>query len=380
MENERRKIGLITYHAAYNCGAVLQAYATQKTLEKLGFPNEIVDYQTRSEIFCYHKDFSWRKGLRNWISTFGFFFIRKARRIRREKFEQFINHYLTLSPRRYATCRELQAEKFGYETLVSGSDQIWNISCGEFLNEPREAILPYFLDFAHPKKKIAYASSIGDYNNLNYIKSYAPYLKQFNALSVREPRSARLIGKAIGRPVELVADPTQLFTREEWQIAGTYRPKTSRKYLLIYTLYWMPWTMKKWLAAIKQIAHRFNLDVYCISPMNYYHDNEVHWLNEAGPLDFLSYMSHASLIITNTFHGTIFPMNFNVPFYSCAVREGTRQGHILEMCDLEDRILNSPSELCEITDYSCDFTTSNAIMEELRHKSMSWLDSVLKSC
>lgn len=376
MDENRLKTGLITYHAAYNFGAVLQAFALQQTLDKIGIPNEIIDYQTKGEINAYHHDLHFNN-IRNILASAGFVFYRKARKKRAQKFASFIADYMRLTPRRYTTYAEIHNENFMYENLLSGSDQIWNIDCGEFQGETPEAILPYFLDFAHPKKKISYASSIGDTHQLNYVKRYLPYLSQFDALSVREPRACRLIGKATGKSVELVVDPTWLLARDEWQIDGTYCPQTNKRYILCYILYWMPWKMKQWLKAIKSFARRFNFDVYCISPMNCYFDNEVHWLHDAGPLDFLSYMNHASLVITNTFHGTIFPMNFNVPFYSCNVLQGTRQGHILATCDLEERILNSPLELYEITDYACDFTTPDTIIKGLRNKSLDWLKSVL---
>jgi len=377
MMTNKPKVGLITYHAAYNFGSVLQAYATQKTLEKLGYPNEIVDYRTKSQTDWYHKDFSLKAGPWNWITTFGFNFIRKARRKRREKFESFITHYLHLSPRQYTDYSQIRAEKFDYDILVSGSDQVWNIGCGEFRNEPNESILPYFLDFANPKKKIAYASSIGG-QTLHFVKKYVPYLQQFDTLSTREPSGARIIGKATGRLVETVVDPTWLFTGQEWQIEGTYKPDTSRRYILWYTLYMTPRGMKRWLDVIKEFARRYDFDIYCLSPLSYYYDKEVIWLNEAGPLDFLSYMKHASLVITHTFHGTIFAMNFNVPFYSCNAVEGSRQGQILTLCDLEDRILSNPSDLREITDYSCDFTGSNAMLERMRRNSLDYLKSALE--
>ena len=377
MDANRHKTGLITYHAAYNFGSVLQAYATQKTLEKMGYPNEIVDYRTQSQTDWYHKDFSWKAGPRNWINTFGFNFIRKARRIRREKFERFITDYLTLSPRRYTTYEELRKEPFEYDILISGSDQVWNIGCGEFCNEPKESILPYFLDFANPKKKIAYASSIGG-QTLHNIKKYAPYLSRFDALSTREPSGARIIGKAANRDIEVVVDPTWLLTRQEWQIEGVYTPKAKRGYVLWYTLYMFPWQMKKWLKAIKEFAARNNLDVYCISPLVYCRDKEVHWIDDAGPIDFLSYMMNASCVITTTFHGTIFPINFNVPFFSCNAAVGSRQGQMLALCNLEDRILGSPQELGEITDYTCDFTEASDRIEQMRSRSLDWLKSALK--
>lgn len=372
----KNKLGLITYHAAYNFGSVLQSYATQVTLERLGYPNEIIDYRTKSQTFWYHTDFTFKFGLLGPLKMLGFNFIRKKRCERIAKFNDFINNYLKLSACSYTNYAQFRDAETDYDILVSGSDQIWNIDCGEFAFELQESILPYFLAFSSARKRVAYASSIG-HKHLNYVKKFQPHLSKFDALSTREPGGARILRKALGREVEVVADPTWLLDKAAWQIKGTYKPDVPKKYILWYTLNTGPRAAKSWANSIRLLASRFDFDVYWMSPFTYVELAGINRLDNAGPLDFLSYMSNASLVITDTFHGTIFPANFGVPFYSCKVFEGSRQSQILSLCDLEERIVQSPGELVDVKDYSCDFSQSARIITSLRESSIAYLKKSL---
>ena len=85
------------------------------------------------------------------------------------------------------------------------------------------------------------------------------------------------------------------------------------------------------------------------------------------------------MVITNTFHGTIFSMNFQVPFYSCCVQPGSRQGQMLAMCGLEERIINSPGDLMDVNDWACDFSASADTISRLRKKSIEYLENALNS-
>lgn len=370
-------IGLITYHSAYNFGSVLQTYGTIKTIEDLGYKVETIDYRTPSQTFWYHIDWHPRKGFRNMIVNFGFNLIKKTRKIRAQKFEDFINKFLHPSTKKYVTYEDFKNAP-NYPILVSGSDQIWNFYCGEFASEPHEAILPYFLRFGNPRKRIAYASSFGT-QTIRNIRKYAEYLKDYDSLSTREPVIRRYLEKVTGREVDLVCDPTWLLSKEEWlKLEGVYTPKTERPYIFVYALNWTFRVFSSWMNAIKLLAKRNGWDVYVISPLTYNSDKEVRMLQDAGPIDFLSYLANAAFVVTNTFHGTIFSINFQRPFFSLTVDAGSRQGQMLKLCDLEDRIILNVSELADASDLSVDFTHSAKELDAYRAKSIEYLKNALK--
>ncbi len=378
MENNDKPIGLITYHAAYNFGSVLQAYGTVKTIEKIGCQVETIDYRTPSQTFWYQTDFSRKKGLRSMIDNLGFCFIKLARKKRAKKYEDFIAKFLNPTSKRYTNYKELLDADFNYDVLISGSDQVWNIGCGEFKYEPEDAIQPYFLQFGNTKKRVAYASSFGCQTFRN-IRKYKNLLCQYDALSTREPIVRNYMEKVTDRNVELVCDPTWLLNKNEWlSLQGCFTPDTKHPYIFVYALYWNFRALDRWLSKIKELANKKGMEVYCISPLNYHRDKDIVMIQDAGPLDFLSYLAHASLVVTNTFHGTIFSMNFEIPFYSCCVQPSSRQGQMLAMCGLEDRIINNPTELLEDDDYKCDFSRSSETINNLRLRSITYLENTIK--
>ena len=374
---KKDKIGLITYHAAYNFGSILQTYGTISTLEKLGWDVETIDYRTPSQTFWYQKDFSLKKGIRSMIDNIGFEFIKSARKIRAKKYEQFISEFLRPSDRRFSSYKELCNAKMDYDILISGSDQVWNINCGEFKYEKPDAILPYFLNFGNPHKRIAYASSFGP-QTLRNIRKFKDQLTRYDFLSTREPFTREYIERVTNKDVKLVCDPTWLIDKSQWlSLPGVYAPQTRRPYIFVYILYWDFRAMRRWLPKIKELADQKGLDVYCISPLNYCKYKGINMIQDAGPLDILSYLANADFVITNTFHGTIFSMNLEKPFYSCDVQPGSRQGQMLSICELEDRIINNPYELIENLDLQCDFEHSTKKIIKFREESINYLKNAL---
>lgn len=376
MDSTKGKVGLITYHAAYNFGSVLQAYATQKKIEDIGFEVEIIDYRTPSQTLWYTKDVTIKKGIKNLIKSPIFLRIKQARKERAEKFDMFIETMMNLSKDRFTKFADFNS--LSYPILVSGSDQVWNIGCGEFRNEPSDAIRPYFLDFGKPEKRIAYASSFGTPTPLQ-VKRFIPFLKKYDYISTREPIGKKYIDRYLSKPVDLVCDPTWLLNKEEW--SGIINVDTPQEpYILIYNLGWTFRDCKGWLSAIKKIADEKGWKVYCISPLNPLRFSGIEMLDNAGPIDFLAYLKNARLMITNTFHGTIFSLNFEIPFISCQAQSSSRQGQMLEMCGLDERIANNPSDLQYIDiKNTLDFSNSSKIINDFRESSINYLRRAL-SC
>ena len=372
MKPNKERVGLITYHAAYNFGSVLQAYATQKTIEDMGYEVEVIDYRTNSQVLWYTQDVSIKKGWRNLLHAPEFWAIKKHRVTRIAKFEKFINGKMNLTSKRFTRFEDFKGVE--YDILVSGSDQVWNIGCGEFRYEPFDAIRPYFLDFGNPRKRIAYASSFGPASVL-VVKPFVQYLKQYDAISTREPIVKRYLCQYCNTEAELVCDPTWLLDKSDWcKLIPSDIEIPSEPYLLIYNLPWRRRTSKHWLSAIKNYADKRGLKTYCISPLNPLKYDGITMIDDAGPIDFIALVKNASFVVTNTFHGTIFSMNFEIPFASCQANPGSRQAQMLELCGIEDRIVNSPSEFSLLQD-SVNFDHSTKQILQLRKASREYLNN-----
>jgi hypothetical protein len=121
-----KNIGLITYHSAYNFGSVLQTYATQTAVNKLGHNVTVIDYRPiEGDIF--YKHLYWRhQGIKSVLADFTMLPVTSLRRNREKKFEKFISDYLALSPHRYKQPEDLDELRDTYKITISGSDQIFN--------------------------------------------------------------------------------------------------------------------------------------------------------------------------------------------------------------------------------------------------------------
>ena len=169
-----KKIGIMTFHTAYNYGAVLQAYALQNTLIELGKENEIIDYKCPTFISDY-STIKVNKGIKPFIKSV----LNSLTTVKLKKqYDEFAKHNLILSKEKYNTIDELRKANLKYDMFITGSDQIFDPKCAGF--DPS-----YFLTFVNSeKRKISYAASF-DKMELpdNLIDEYKSRIERFDYLS-----------------------------------------------------------------------------------------------------------------------------------------------------------------------------------------------------
>jgi len=323
-----KRAGIITFHNAENYGAALQTYALMKTLQGLGCDTEVVDYRNRG-VFK-----------RNLIKSlyYALTFQTPLKNIR--IYRQFQRHYLQLSPRPYHTLAEFAADAGRYDYLFFGSDQIWNPDLSNGFDPL------YFGQFSTPAKKIAYAASVGkDQLTSEERQTINRLIQNFDAVSVREETLLPLLDGE----VECVVDPCMLLAGEAWDhIAG--ETKMDSEYILVYQLF----PNKTLLQAALQFARDQNMRVALISPYPTFQGRgQVVKLGRISPTDFLAYYRHAHLVLSDSFHGTLFSILFHKPFYTLlpAAKTG-RITSLLEKLNLSDRIIDQPVAELQPVDYS----------------------------
>ena len=118
-------VGLLTYHAAYNYGSVLQAYATQSAVQRIGYPIRIINYRMKEQKRFYGQLYRTCYGWRTLVRDLMLLPVQKKRQVRQERFEQFFHKYLLLTPEANEP-EEVKEQWQDFDTLISGSDQIWN--------------------------------------------------------------------------------------------------------------------------------------------------------------------------------------------------------------------------------------------------------------
>lgn len=217
--------------------------------------------------------------------------------------ERYISYYRVSPP-------DLSRQIKQYDYCVVGSDQVWNPHFGNYHQ--------FFLGFAPEKKRLSYAASISTMDiPAEEHDFFVQGLKGMKALSVREQAGADLIEQLTGRKAEVHLDPTLLLTADEWRSVS--RKPTwyhGGEYLLTYFLGRRP-------AQIDAIAEELGLTVVNLL------DEAVYEHYVTGVDEFLWAIDHASLVYTDSFHGSVFSILFQTPFVVCD-RYGTGKGDVSE--------------------------------------------------
>jgi hypothetical protein len=375
------KTGLLTFHSAHHYGAQLQAYALMKAIMNTGADCEIINYvriDTVEGKRLFKKGFSARTLLSNAHTILNYSLLKK----RHDRFEGFISNEMRLSEKFYGTYEALLKDKPEYDAYVCGSDQIWNpLIFKENTFDPA-----FFADFAERGRRIAYAPSFGIAEIPEDKKEdLRRYLDRFECLSVREKQGEKIIRDVAGRESLTVLDPTLLLTGEEW---NTYAevPAYKEPYILCYFIS----DPGNYSGYVKALSEKYKLPVVSLCGARRVVPQTRHTVLDAGPREFLGLFSNAALVCTNSFHGTVFSINFKKDFYSFASVHNSektvnsRLYNILEKLGLLPRLVLSD---VDVNDFSgrissesgmIDYSIVNALLQSEREISCSYLKESLQ--
>ena len=360
------KVGILTYHRSHNYGALLQAMALRKSLEKLGHEVKYVDYWPE-----YHKDMyrilskkalsstPLSRKIKNVISV-GLRLVPIMKR--RRKFQSFISKHVD------PYCAPVTES---FDCIVCGSDQIWRKQDG-LLGQ----FNPVYFGAGETKaaQYVSYAASMGiinlDETDKNNLKKW---LSKFTQLSVRETDLKNELD-AIGlRNVREVIDPTLLMDKEEWLRAIPIPKLSSKPYLVLYELLEGSFNMD----AVERFAKDNNLEIKKLrgGAMNYFPKRGDY--HTAGPEEMLSLIANASYVFTSSFHGLVFSIIHNKPFYASFVKNSGRAESLLSMINQSERLL--PPNISNIPDIKAiDYKMVNRILSEKRKESIDFLAAIHK--
>ncbi|MCL2348353.1 MAG: polysaccharide pyruvyl transferase family protein [Planctomycetaceae bacterium] len=304
------KVCTVTFHTSYNYGAVLQTCALRKKVEELGYACDVLDYVPPfREPFFFERAKLFHRRSHPFLSVCYYILnsviLKKKRALRFQRFRDFMEKEYHLSAGKYKNCEDLRTGTNEYDTFICGSDQIWNT--GNY-----QADDGFFLNFVPDgKKKIAYAPSFGvndlEEKSVDFVKKS---LVSFHALSTRESQGKKIISKYLERDSEVVLDPTFLISREKWmELASPY--PINRPYILCYFIHYSPQLIRLANAIKKKTGY----PIYCIDRNGEtFFRSEVNSIYDAGPREFLTLIDNAAIVLTSSFHGTAFSINFNKPF------------------------------------------------------------------
>ena len=365
--NSQKRVGILTFHRAINYGALLQAYALQETLKKMGCEPSIIDYRSPKIESRHHEArLSDCHSLQDLVK---FVFYAKHQNRKYKKFRDFSAANLTFSD----VCinsEQLREMSSQYDKFICGSDQVWNYRITEFDKN-------YFLDFTDDTlKKNSYAASFGIGSiPAEYTEYYKILLKDFNNISVRENQGKKIVKDLINREAELVLDPTLLLTKQDWGSMVTDYKKR-KEYILLYTFGNSP-TIKTF---VEELSRQTGSAIVYIS---YSVVKRVNATYEkcVGPMEFLGLFKNARYVVTNSFHGTCFALNFNKNFFLELLPDSqgvnSRLENILDLFNLRSRqIING--ENANI-DKPINYDEVNKKMLVERQRSLDFLNKIISN-
>lgn len=357
------KIGILTFHRASNYGAVLQAYALTEVLREYHKDTEIVNYYCPEVEMCHHPNKLFRR--QNFISACIHYYGKwKKYRI----FEDFRRRKLQLSEKYEAgTLAEASRQ---YAVFISGSDQVWS-------KKYSGMDTTYLLDFEKdPQKKYSYAASFGFTAFPDGTRDiYAKYLKEFQAVSVRENSAVSLLASECDVKSFMSLDPTLVLSTEKWRKFAKY-PEMPNKYILIYHV--QP------PLHLMEYAKKLSAETGCgIVYLNssYTSHRELNHARFSTPEQFAGWFANAEYVLTNSFHGTAFSIIFQknlVVEIETKLSTNTRSRDLLQLCGLENRILPENYRQFELTPIDWEVAATNLNAE--REKSLTYLRKICEKC
>lgn len=351
------KVATLTFQDADNYGAMLQCYALQKSVERLGVECLVIDYKCSYLNHPYGLAALKRKGLIRFILGNINALVRKPRKKKFKAFRQEIPMTRSVTKQ---NIRELNNE---FDSFIVGSDCVWNDDITDFDTT-------YLLDFVDDcVKKNSYAASFGfSKMKQNKAADYKNYLTQFNEIGVRESSGKDIIDSLLNRKAQFVLDPTLLLDRKDWDLVASPSTQNS-KYIFVYQLA----PSKYLLEIVKKLKVATGYDAIFIPfPVGGFIKSKIH-MND-GPKEWVSLLKNAEYVVTDSFHATAFSVIYGKKVYCCVNELATRIVSLLELLGLNvflfDR--NRKFELLENVDYSKAYS----VLNEKKQQSLDFLKSI----
>lgn len=387
-KKHHKKTAIVSCYFIHNYGSMLQAYATQKVLDKFQIDNETINVtgflgQFRKAQYSYiiksgigtgilkdrmgkAKNLLVKKFLRN-------DYTRDIRK-RDKEFDFFADTWIRKSEV-YSSIEEL-AERCAnqYETVLIGSDQLWlpaNIAANY-----------YTLNFVPEKvNSIAYATSFGVSTLPDDAAEMArKFLPRIKHISVREKAGQDLIMKLTGRKVPVVCDPTLLFTGDEWLEIQSAEPMYSEPYVFCYFI----GSDRKHRDFARKLADQMGYKVVALTHVDHYMKVDEEYADytpfDIGPAAFLNLIRNAKYICTDSFHSTVFSILYEKEFfdfrrYTKETKQSTnnRLDTLFALTGIHDRMMVGDEDVSECLNRKIDYTGVNERLNSARNQAFDYL-------
>ena len=360
------RVGVITMNQVINYGSALQTYATYVILKQLGHDCIIIDYCYPNEFHYQHgavkMELSWRSRI---AKKFGLTVNWRMRLV----LQRFLKKNVCLS-RLYKNPNELLQSPPDCDIFISGSDQIWN---PVFNYEDNSYLLAFVPD---GKRRVAFSSSFSTLTlPANRSCDYKRWLSKYAAISVREKSGICIVKNLTGKNAECTLDPTLVLDSVYWNAFADKANKTrsTKPYILVYILTYAvnPWS--KINSLLDELYETTGYDVIQLGggvlSVPHYKNIEA-----CSPEMFVNLMREASIVVTSSFHGTAFALNFGKPLVAFYDEKGDdRVYSLLKELSLESCGYEIHSEDREELSPYYDVLVEQTKLQNLRNKTIEFL-------
>lgn len=362
------KLGILTFPNSKSYGAALQMFALYQACREMGYDTQIINYHNL-----------WMKKEKHLVAQPG----KKeaviwAKKILNEMmhlpmkigFARF-EHQMVMFPKKaFSNKEQLREIAENYGAVICGSDQVWNPDITNF-------DLSYFLDFCGTKTtRISYAPSFGvECLSEAFGKKVRAELEKFQNISIREESGGQIIHDLTGQEATLVIDPTLLLDAQQWRAYEKIQPQAQGEYILYYTIRSSHTLWKHCL----DLAKKTNMKILRIGAnmitKHLKKTDGVEYICDASPAQWLYLVRNARYVVTNSFHGTAFSVNYRKDFYvEFSSLTNTRLSNIVSLLGLQERVL---SEGVQIVPSSVDYSKTEEVLPLMKKTSVAFLEQAL---
>lgn len=313
------KIGILTHPLTSNYGGILQCYALNTYLQKLGHDTIVIDRRV-------NRDFAVWRLIRSILRALHFPRYYNPNHIDKgAKIRPFVDTHIKRTevidtPRNMSKI----CSDYKLDAVIVGSDQVWRADYAMKFG------FNYFLDFI-PKGviKASYAASLG-LSDWHYTpeqtKRIGALLKTFKGVSVREDEAVELLKANTGIEPEHLLDPTLLLTSEDYDKIVAPR-QVKDKYVFVY------WLGDK--SNIQDTIKDYRQKGYEVIDINLRDNRVQHSIEE-----WLSFIKYADIVITDSFHGCVFSIIYQRQFLIHSNDSGGngRLSSLFKMIGLENKL------------------------------------------
>lgn len=387
-----KKIGcVIAYRPNHNnYGTSLQGYAMLRKIKDMGYDVEVIYYEKQLSLLQKLK-FVWNafrvgeiKEIFNRINSKAVLdkypVYAKGIKERTEVVNTYKKRKLLPLFHKYYGYSALHEGSRNYDVVVVGSDQVWTP-----MSLPNKYFNLLFVD--DYVRKIAYASSFG----VSVIpkfqqKATGIYLDRFYKIGVREQKGKEIVDTLSNQTAQVVADPTLLLSRKEWEeeidVAPNYSININEPYIFCYFL----GTNQEARKAANRLKAKTGYKIVAIRHMDEYVEKDESFGDKApydvDPNDFIRLISKAAYVCTDSFHCSVFCIIFHRQFMTfyrfdqgVATGRNSRIDNLFSVFNLQSRLYSGD---ISVIDSTIDYEYVDKTLSTLRDESVKFLQNALQ--